>query len=82
MNDPIDILEIAEDRYAKALAYWQQFKVLSLTFDIPDDTLPRLAGFLDVARADLWVARAMSHDLSLAEFNPTFLTDFLLPPHI
>lgn len=65
MNDPIDILEIASRRYAKALDRWQNVQELSAVFIMPPNAISCSVASLDAARADLWAARAMSHDLSL-----------------
>lgn len=64
MNDPIDILEVAATRYAKALEWWQATQ--EMNFSIEAVVVgERAQASLAVARDDLWRARKLSHDVDL-----------------
>lgn len=63
MNDPIDILEIAERRYANALTFWRQVRTLGINGQMSMGAMSGAA--VDVARDDLWRARRLSNDVTL-----------------
>lgn len=64
VNEPIDILEIAASRYAKALEWWNATEMMNYS------TGAIIAGAraqaeLDIARDDLFRARKLCTDLDL-----------------
>lgn len=63
MNEPIDILRIAERLFAEALYGWQ---INRANFDPRGIFVPATAtAALDAARDDLWRARALANDVTL-----------------
>lgn len=64
MNDPIDILEIAYNRYAKALEWWQCTGLMNhSTQSVVMRAKARAS--LDVARTDLAATERLILDLSV-----------------